>query len=128
LTILRTKPAAIFDIDGTLVDTRETHLRVWEEVLAEAGIVLEREALERLFGKHSDEWVRELLPPERPRQECLGSICFSPPGAAGAPVSPRGAELTTESRPSLPLPQSSLFKGEEEPPSPSESFAVTPST
>ena len=38
---------------------------MWQEVLAEAGIVVEREPLERLFGKHSDEWVRELLPPER---------------------------------------------------------------
>lgn len=65
MTILQTKPAAIFDIDGTLVDTREMHLRVWREVLAEAGVQVSRERLERLFGKHSDEWVRELLPAER---------------------------------------------------------------
>jgi len=65
LTILNSKRAAVFDIDGTLVDTRETHLRVWGDVLAEAGVEVSRERLERLFGKHSDEWVRELLPPER---------------------------------------------------------------
>jgi len=41
------------------------HLRVWREVLAEAGVQVSRERLERLFGKHSDEWVRELLPAER---------------------------------------------------------------
>jgi HAD superfamily hydrolase (TIGR01509 family) len=65
LTILRTKAAAIFDIDGTLVDTREMHLRAWRQVLAEASVPVTRERLEPLFGKHSDEWVRELLPPER---------------------------------------------------------------
>lgn len=70
MTILRLKPAAIFDIDGTLVDTRETHLRAWSEVLAEAGVEATRERLEGLFGKHSDEWVRELLPPGR---ECEGA-------------------------------------------------------
>jgi HAD superfamily hydrolase (TIGR01509 family) len=65
MTILRSKQAAIFDIDGTLVDTRDTHLRVWAQVLAEAGIEVTRERLQGLFGKHSDEWVKELVPPER---------------------------------------------------------------
>jgi len=68
LTILCTKAAAIFDIDGTLVDTRETHLRAWREVFAEAGVPVTRKRLEHLFGKHSDEWVKELLPPERQRE------------------------------------------------------------
>jgi membrane protein len=65
VTILRTKRAAIFDIDGTLVDTREAHLRVWREVLAEAGVAVRRDRLAQLFGQHSDEWTRVLLPPER---------------------------------------------------------------
>jgi len=65
LTILHSKRAAIFDIDGTLVDTREVHLSVWGNVLAQAGIEVSRDRLEQLFGKHSDEWTRELLPPER---------------------------------------------------------------
>jgi membrane protein len=62
LTILHDKQAVIFDIDGTLVDTRESHLRAWQQVLEEAGVKAAPGQLERLFGKHSDEWVRELLP------------------------------------------------------------------
>jgi HAD superfamily hydrolase (TIGR01509 family) len=65
MTILRTKPAVIFDIDGTLVDTREMHLAAWRQVLTEFGVPAARARLEALFGKHSDEWVRELLLPER---------------------------------------------------------------
>jgi len=65
VTILRARRAVIFDIDGTLVDTREAHLASWTQVLAESGIPATREQLEALFGKHSDEWARELLPPER---------------------------------------------------------------
>jgi HAD superfamily hydrolase (TIGR01509 family) len=65
MTILRTKPAVIFDIDGTLVDTREMHLAAWRQVLTEFGVPAARARLEALFGQHSDEWVRELLLPER---------------------------------------------------------------
>jgi HAD superfamily hydrolase (TIGR01509 family) len=65
MTILRSKQAAIFDIDGTLIDSRAAHLSSWQQVLAEAGLDVPLERLRSLFGKHSDEWVRELLPPER---------------------------------------------------------------
>jgi membrane protein len=65
LTILHDKQAVIFDIDGTLVDSCATHLRAWQQVLAEAGVEAARDRLERLFGRHSDEWVKQLLPPER---------------------------------------------------------------
>jgi len=65
MTILRSKQAAIFDIDGTLIDSCAAHLSSWQKVLAEAGLEVPLERLRSLFGKHSDEWVRELLPPER---------------------------------------------------------------
>ena len=65
VTILCAKRAVIFDIDGTLVDTREAHLASWSQTLAESGIPATRGQLEALFGKHSDEWARELLPPQR---------------------------------------------------------------
>lgn len=65
MTTLRARRAVIFDIDGTLVDTREAHLASWSQVLAEFDMPATRQRLEALFGKHSDEWARELLTPER---------------------------------------------------------------
>ena len=62
MTILHHKQAVIFDIDGTLVDSCAAHLRAWQQVLEEAGVKAAPGQLERLFGKHSDEWARELLP------------------------------------------------------------------
>lgn len=53
----------IFDIDGTLIDTREAHLQAWEEALASYGHQVPREKLEALFGQHSSRWPPALLPP-----------------------------------------------------------------
>jgi len=53
----------IFDIDGTLIDTREAHLESWLEALASYGYHPDRAALEALFGQHSSRWPPALLPP-----------------------------------------------------------------
>lgn len=55
----------IFDIDGTLLDTREAHLQSWEEALASYHLAVERPRLEALFGQHSSRWPAALLPPEQ---------------------------------------------------------------
>lgn len=55
---------AIFDIDGTLIDTREAHLQSWEEALAGFGCHPPRAQLEALFGQHSSRWPAALLPAE----------------------------------------------------------------
>ena len=52
----------VFDVDGTLIDTRSAHLRAWEKTIASFGIAASRKALESYFGKRSDYWAAILLP------------------------------------------------------------------
>jgi len=61
---LAAREAVIFDVDGTLVDTLDAHLEAWLEVLNRFGYHPQTSDLRALFGKHSVEWVRALLPPE----------------------------------------------------------------
>jgi len=50
--------AAIFDVDGTLVDSNDAHAAAWEDVLKEFGMPRERAAIRRLIGMGGD----KLLP------------------------------------------------------------------
>jgi len=52
----------VFDVDGTLVDTRSAHLEAWRKVTAARGIRVSRKILESYFGKRSDYWAAALLP------------------------------------------------------------------
>jgi membrane protein len=52
----------VFDVDGTLVDTRAAHLAAWKKVTAARGIRVSRRRLEALFGKRSDFWAEAFLP------------------------------------------------------------------
>ena len=61
---LITRDAVVFDVDGTLVDTLDAHLESWLEVLNRFGYHPQLTELQALFGKHSVEWVRALVPPE----------------------------------------------------------------
>lgn len=53
--------AAIFDIDGTLVDSVDIHAEVWQQVLAEFGKKLSFEDVRRQIGKGSDTLLPEFL-------------------------------------------------------------------
>ena len=61
---LAVREAVIFDVDGTLIDTLDAHLESWLEVLNRFGYHPQMSDLRPLFGKHSLEWVRILVPPE----------------------------------------------------------------
>jgi len=52
----------VFDVDGTLIDTRSAHLRAWEKTIGSFGITASRTTLESYFGKRSDYWAAILLP------------------------------------------------------------------
>jgi beta-phosphoglucomutase len=55
-------PAAIFDLDGTLVDLFEVHLRGFQNVLSKRlGVSFEREDLEATYGKSGEEIIRVFL-------------------------------------------------------------------
>ena len=51
---------AIFDIDGTLVDSYDAHFEAWRETLAEEGIGYDLEAFSRDFGRRNPEIIGEL--------------------------------------------------------------------
>jgi HAD superfamily hydrolase (TIGR01509 family) len=56
--------AAIFDIDGTLIDSVEGHARAWEAAFREYGHEPGLEALRRQIGKGSDQLLPCFLRPE----------------------------------------------------------------
>ncbi len=67
------KTAILFDIDGTLVDSNEQHVTVWQRVFADAGHHFDRATLHAQVGKGSDNYVPSLLPDStEAEQEALG--------------------------------------------------------
>lgn len=54
--------AVLFDLDGTLVDSNDAHVAVWEQVFREAGHPLARDAIRAQIGKGGDLLVPTLLP------------------------------------------------------------------
>lgn len=53
--------AAIWDMDGTLVDTAELHFRAWEEVCREHGRDFTRADFAATFGQRNPEIIRKLF-------------------------------------------------------------------
>ena len=52
----------LFDIDGTLVDSNDYHVRAWREVFQEAGHDLPTQMIHDQVGKGGDNLVPSLLP------------------------------------------------------------------
>src|ERR671927_1910727 len=55
---------AIFDIDGTLVDTVYLHAKAWQEALAEFGHDIPYLDVRRQIGKGGDQLLPVFLPPD----------------------------------------------------------------
>ena len=55
------KYAAIWDMDGTLVDTAELHFLAWEEVCREHGRDFTRDDFAATFGQRNPEIIRKLF-------------------------------------------------------------------
>jgi beta-phosphoglucomutase len=53
--------AAIWDLDGTLVDTAELHFRAWAEVCRENGRDFTRADFQATFGQRNPEIIRKLF-------------------------------------------------------------------
>ena len=53
--------AAIFDLDGTLVDSNELHVEAWEEAFRHFGKEFPKEKLRRNIGKGGDQYLPEFL-------------------------------------------------------------------
>jgi HAD superfamily hydrolase (TIGR01509 family) len=53
--------AAIFDLDGTLVDSNELHVRAWQETFRHFGKEIPLERLRAQIGKGGDQYLPEFL-------------------------------------------------------------------
>ena len=68
------KKAAIFDMDGTLVDNSAVHVRAFELFCNHYGVKDWRNKLEKAFGMGSDDIMRMLLPEEVIRERGLQAL------------------------------------------------------
>lgn len=59
--------AALFDVDGTLVDTNYLHAVCWWEAFGQAGHVVPMARIHRAIGMGSDQLLDALLPQDRDR-------------------------------------------------------------
>ncbi|WP_425245787.1 HAD family hydrolase [Streptomyces sp. NEAU-NA10] len=61
--------AAVFDVDGTLVDTNHLHVVTWWEALRQAGHRVPMHAVHRAIGLGSTDLVAHLLGEDRDKDE-----------------------------------------------------------
>ncbi|KIF73386.1 HAD family hydrolase [Streptomyces sp. 150FB] len=67
-----TKRAALFDVDGTLVDTNHLHVTAWWEAFRQAGHTVPMSAIHRAIGLTGGDLVAHLLGDERDRGKDAG--------------------------------------------------------
>ncbi len=56
------KRAALWDVDGTLIDSREYHWLSWQGALAAEDFHVTREQFQKTFGQRNDEILRGYFP------------------------------------------------------------------
>ncbi|MCX4445334.1 HAD family hydrolase [Streptomyces sp. NPDC087866] len=64
--------AALFDVDGTLVDTNYLHVTAWWQAFHQAGHTVATPAIHRAIGLGSDDLIDHLLGPGRDRARDAG--------------------------------------------------------
>ncbi|MFI5794504.1 HAD family hydrolase [Streptomyces sp. NPDC051677] len=64
--------AAVFDVDGTLVDTNHLHVTAWWEAFRQAGHRVPMHAVHRAVGLGSDDLIAHLLGDDRDKDEDAG--------------------------------------------------------
>lgn len=60
--------AAIFDLDGTLVDSNELHVLAWQETFRHFGKEIPLERLREQIGKGGDQYLPEFLTEKEMRE------------------------------------------------------------
>jgi beta-phosphoglucomutase family hydrolase len=63
--------ALIWDMDGTMVDTREAHWLAWKEILAAENYDLDWETFLKTFGQRNDSILRSLLGSDLPDADAI---------------------------------------------------------
>jgi beta-phosphoglucomutase len=61
--------AVLWDLDGTLIDSTESHWLAWREVLTPRGYDLTYEEFAASFGQRNDDVLRRYLDPDLPQTE-----------------------------------------------------------
>src|SRR5689334_22027975 len=56
--------AAIFDVDGTLIDSVDQHAKAWDETFRHFGLEFPYEKLRHNIGKGADQYLLAFLPKE----------------------------------------------------------------
>jgi HAD superfamily hydrolase (TIGR01509 family) len=56
--------AALFDVDGTLVDTVDLHAQAWVEALAHFGVAAVFDDIRLMIGKGGDQLLPGIVPPD----------------------------------------------------------------
>ncbi len=92
---MSSRPAVLFDIDGTLLDTNYLHTLSWWQALQEAGEDIPMSRIHPLIGMGSDQLLEDLLGEEREGLSDLHSKYYKPLKELLHPF-PRGAELMAE--------------------------------
>ncbi len=64
------RPAIIWDVDGTLVDTAEQHFRAWARLAAEIGKPFTRDDFAATFGMRNSDIIRKLFFPDADDKQC----------------------------------------------------------
>ncbi len=73
-----TRPAVLFDVDGTLLDTNYFHTVSWWRALREAGENIAMARIHTLIGMGSDQLLTDLLGEEREGYRDLHSKYYQP--------------------------------------------------
>nr|WP_302986535.1 HAD family phosphatase [uncultured Alistipes sp.] len=68
------KKAALFDMDGTLVDNTLAHMHAFEIFCARYGVTGWKEKLSQAFGMGNDDIMRLIMPAELIRERGLASL------------------------------------------------------
>src|SRR5436190_21751227 len=90
-----TRPAVLFDIDGTLLDTNYFHSVSWWYALREAGEDIAMARIHPLIGMGSDQLLQELLGEEREGLSDLHARYYTP-FKEQLHAFPRAADLLAE--------------------------------
>jgi beta-phosphoglucomutase len=91
--------AALWDVDGTLIDSREYHWLSWQGALAAEDFPVTRGQFEQTFGRRNDEILREYFPSYS--TEDIARVGDAKEVAYRALVRERGIELLPGVRPWL---------------------------
>ena len=83
--------AALWDVDGTLIDTREYHWLSWQGALAAEDFRVTRGQFEKTFGRRNDEILRAYFPAYT--AEDIARVGEAKEAAYRALVRERGVEL-----------------------------------